>query len=60
MQQSKEAEVATKTYAVYSVVDQSKKSRVPFSQAVNLRLIDKETGTYWHNVNDEKVQYICI
>lgn len=50
-----EAEVVSKTFAVYSVVDQRKKNRLPFSEAVKLQLLDKETGTYWHNVTGEKV-----
>jgi hypothetical protein len=44
-----------KTYAVNAVVDQKSKSKVPFSEAIKLGLLDKDTGMYVNNVSGEKV-----
>ena len=45
----------TKMYAVSAVVDQIKKKKVPFYEAVCNGLIDKETGNYVNNLTDEKI-----
>ena len=45
----------TKMYAVSAVVDQSRKKKVPFYEAVCSGLIDKETGNYVNNVTGEKI-----
>ena len=50
-----EPEMETKTYAIYAVVDQRKKRRVPFSEAVKLNLVNRETGAYRNNVTGEEV-----
>lgn len=48
-------EYEIKTYAVNAVVDQVNKRKVPFADAVNLGLIDRDTGNYVNNVTGEKV-----
>jgi len=48
-------EVVTKTYAIHAVVDQRKKAKVSFSEAVKDKLLDKDTGAYYHNVNKEHI-----
>ena len=50
-----EPEIVTKTYAIHGVVDQKKKTRVTFSEAVRQSLLDKETGAYYHNVSKENI-----
>ena len=50
-----EPEVVVKTYAIHAVVDQKRKKRVQFSEAVKLNLLNTETGAYRHNVSGEEV-----
>ncbi|KAL3846761.1 hypothetical protein ACJMK2_017721 [Sinanodonta woodiana] len=45
----------TKSYAVSGVVDQKRKRKVTFQDAVQLGLLDKDTGCYVNNVTGEKV-----
>ncbi|KAL5004143.1 hypothetical protein ScPMuIL_017599 [Solemya velum] len=48
-------EVVQKTYAVSGVVDQRRKKKVPFSEAVRFGLLDKATGNYINNDTGETV-----
>ncbi|RUS72590.1 hypothetical protein EGW08_019645 [Elysia chlorotica] len=48
-------EVQIKTYAVHGVVDQKKKQKVSFSDAVRDGLLHRETGEYINNVTGESV-----
>ncbi|KAK7474574.1 hypothetical protein BaRGS_00034158 [Batillaria attramentaria] len=48
-------EVETKTYAVHGVVDQRKRSKVSFSDAVRDGLLDRDTGEYVNNLTHQKV-----
>lgn len=48
-------EVVTKIYAVHSIVDQKKKDRVPFADAINQGLFDKENGIYINNLTGAKI-----
>lgn len=50
-----EADVETKTYAVHGVVDQRKKNKVSFTDAVRDGLLDRSTGDYVNNVTGQKV-----
>ena len=50
-----EPEIVTKTYAINYVVDQKKKVKVPFYEAVQMALINAETGEYVNNKTMEKV-----
>ena len=44
-----------KTYAVNAVVDQRLRKKIPFQEAVQRGLIDKNTGNYINNVTGEHV-----
>ena len=48
-------EVITRTYAIHSVVDQKSRSKVTFTDALKMKLIDRSTGAYYHNVNKEDI-----
>ncbi|GAB1603457.1 uncharacterized protein LOC115216635 isoform X2 [Argonauta hians] len=48
-------EVVSKTYKVHSIVDQRKKDRVPFAEALAQGLFDKENGLYINNVTGAKI-----
>ncbi|KAK3730182.1 hypothetical protein RRG08_034928 [Elysia crispata] len=48
-------EVQIKTYAVHGVVDQKKKEKVSFADAVRDGLLHRETGEYINNVTGESV-----
>lgn len=48
-------EVVTKTYSVSGVVDQLRKEKVPFSDAIRQGLLDKETGEYINNKTHQKI-----
>lgn len=48
-------EFESKTFAVNAVVDQQKKKKVPFYEAVKNGLIDRETGCYINNVTGERI-----
>jgi hypothetical protein len=48
-------EVVTKTYLVYGVIDQKKKQKVSFSEAVKDGLLDGEAGEYVNNVTNERI-----
>ena len=48
-------EVVTKTYSVHGVVDQIKKNKVTFQEAVRQGLLDKETGDYINNKTGARV-----
>lgn len=50
-----EHEFQTKTYAVRAVVDQRLKKRVPFLEAVQRKLVDRESGNYYNNLTGETV-----
>ena len=50
-----EPEIVKKTYAINYVVDQKKKEKVPFYEAVQMGLINAETGEYINNKTMEKV-----
>lgn len=50
-----EHEYQTKTYAIRAVVDQRLKKRVPFLEAVQRKLVDKESGNYYNNLTGETV-----
>ena len=50
-----EPEIVRKTYAINYVVDQKKKEKVPFYEAVQMGLINAETGEYINNKTMEKV-----
>lgn len=50
-----ENDFQTKTYAVRAVVDQRMKKRVPFLEAVQRKLVDKESGNYYNNLTGETV-----
>lgn len=43
------------TYSVHAVVDQRQKKKLPFHEAVNLGIIDKDSGEYVNNVTGEKL-----
>ncbi|KAL8597481.1 hypothetical protein ACOMHN_047708 [Nucella lapillus] len=48
-------EVVTKTYAVHGVVDQKKKEKVSFNEAVNQGLLDRDSAEYVNNVTGQTV-----
>ena len=48
-------EVVSITYAIHAVVDQKKRKRVPFSEAVRNGLINTETGAYRNNKTGSEV-----
>ncbi|XP_046577887.1 uncharacterized protein LOC124285660 isoform X3 [Haliotis rubra] len=48
-------QVVTKTYSVSGVVDQLRKEKVPFSDAIRQGLLDKETGEYINNKTHQKI-----
>ena len=50
--------VDTKTYAVGAVVDQVRKKKVSFAEAVEHGLIDRETGDYINNQTGERVYVV--
>lgn len=50
-----EPETVSKTYAIHGVVDQRRRAKVSFTQAVRSGLINKETGAYYHNTNNEYI-----
>ncbi|CAH1781154.1 unnamed protein product [Owenia fusiformis] len=51
-----EADTTTsKTYAIYGVVDQKLKKKIPFADAVKNGILEPESGTYINNVTDEKI-----
>ncbi|XP_063430227.1 uncharacterized protein LOC134712522 isoform X2 [Mytilus trossulus] len=50
-----EAETVTKTYAVHGVIDQKRKIKVSFTDALTRRLLDREDGYYFNNLTREKV-----
>lgn len=50
-----EPKYEAKTYAVNAVVDQRRKKKVQFYEAVKLGLIDKESGNYINNETGEKI-----
>lgn len=47
-------EEISKTYLVHAVVCQRTKSKLPFHEAVQRGVIDKDSGAYLHNVTGEK------
>ncbi|XP_076453465.1 uncharacterized protein LOC143288724 [Babylonia areolata] len=51
--QAPRPEVVSKTYAVHGVVDQKKKQKVSFSEAVKHGLLDRDSGDYINNVTQE-------
>lgn len=53
-----ETEVRSRTYAIRAVVDQRLKKRVPFIDAVQRKLVDRETGNYYNNLTGETVHVI--
>ena len=50
-----ELEIEEKTYAVNAVVDQRRKIKIPFLEAVSRGLIDRHTANYVNNVTGERV-----
>lgn len=46
--------VDSKTYAVHGVVDQQRKTKVTFNEAIKTGLLDKNTGEYLDNVTGKK------
>lgn len=50
-----EPETVTKTYTVHGVIDQKRKMKVSFTDAVLRGLLDKNDGCYVNNVTREKV-----
>uniref|UniRef100_A0A0B7AQ49 SH3 domain-containing protein n=1 Tax=Arion vulgaris TaxID=1028688 RepID=A0A0B7AQ49_9EUPU len=48
-------EIVTKTYAVHGVVDQRRKQKVSFSDAVRDGLLARDTGEYINNVTRDRV-----
>jgi len=50
-----EPEVVEKTYAIHAVVDQRKRAKITFSEAIQGGLLDKETGSYYHNLDKENI-----
>jgi len=53
--QNQHSDVVEKTYAVYGVVDQKKKAKVSFGDAMRDCLLDRDTGEYINNVTNVKV-----
>lgn len=51
-------EFRTRTYVVRAVVDQRLKKRVPFLEAINRRLIDRESGNYHNNQTGETIHVL--
>ncbi len=54
----KKPETEVKVYAINYVVDQRKKSKVPFYEALQLGLINEETGNYMNNKTREEVYVV--
>lgn len=50
-----DAETVTKTYAVHGVIDQKRKKKVSFTDALTRRLLDRDDGQYINNVTREKI-----
>ncbi|XP_061194128.1 uncharacterized protein LOC133202340 isoform X3 [Saccostrea echinata] len=50
-----EAESTTRTYAVHGVLDQKTNQKVSFADALNLGLLNKESGEYVNNVTKERL-----
>lgn len=53
-----ESENITITYSIHGVVDQRQQNKVSFSQAVRRGLIDKATGSYFHNKDMENINVV--
>ena len=51
-------ELETRTYGINYVVDQKRKSKVPFEKAIKRGLIDAKTGNYINNVTGEQIYLI--
>lgn len=51
-------EFRTRTYVVRAVVDQRLKKRVPFLEAINRRLVDRESGNYHNNLTGETIHVL--
>lgn len=49
-------ETVTRTYAVHTVVDQRRRTKIPFTEAIHLGILDRGTGNYNNNLTGEKVQ----
>ncbi len=54
----KKPETEVKVYAINYVVDQRKKTKVPFYEALQQGLIDEETGNYVNNKTREEVYVV--
>lgn len=48
-------EVVSKTYSIHGVVDQRRKAKVSFSDAIRSGLLNRETGSYYHNIDREYI-----
>lgn len=53
-----ESEVRSRTYAIRAVVDQRLKKRVPFVEAVQRKLVDRDSGNYYNNLTGETVHVL--
>ncbi|XP_050389840.2 dystonin isoform X2 [Patella vulgata] len=47
--------VESKTYAVNAVVDQKQHRKIPFAEAINSGILNRNTGEYTNNITNEKV-----
>lgn len=49
------SDVVSKTYAINSVVDQKRKAKVSFTDAIALGILDRATGAYINNITGDRV-----
>ncbi len=56
--ENEDPEFETKTYAINYVVDQKKKRKVPFYEAVKMGLIDPGSGNFINNLTGEKIYVV--
>lgn len=56
--ENEDPEFETKTYAINYVVDQKRKRKVPFYEAVQMGLINAATGNYVNNITGERIYVV--
>lgn len=54
-EKNQKPEIISKTYAVSAVVDQRRKDKVQFAEAINSGILDKTRGLYVNNVTGETI-----
>jgi len=52
---SSEGEAVTKTYAIHAVVDEQRKKRLNFREAIDQNIFDPDEGSYLNTATGEKL-----